>query len=386
MAEGTAASTSTKIAAGAVVTVAVVAAAYWTFDATRQTPDPAPVEAVAQPLVTPVENTETPDQEAEETAEATPAPTPELMVPKFDVFLAQSGGMSVIAGIAEAGSLVRIFLDGEVIAETTTNNAGKFANVVALPASTAPRVLTLESVVGDTTIAGTEQMIVVPQIADIPEPDVEVAVDETPIVEQAVDALVEDPVDEPAEVAVAEDAAPSQTVLLANEEGVEVISIGPDVLSNIALDTITYDPSGEVLIAGRGVGTGEVRVYLDNKPVTDAVIKDSGTWRTELPNVDTGIYTLRVDEVNSAGDVVSRIETPFKREEPTVVEEVLSEETSQEGFEVAVKTVQPGATLWAIAREKYGDGVLFVKVFEANRDLIRDPNLIYPGQVFRVPE
>jgi nucleoid-associated protein YgaU len=47
--------------------------------------------------------------------------------------------------------------------------------------------------------------------------------------------------------------------------------------------------------------------------------------------------------------------------------------------------VQPGATLWAIAEEKLGDGVLYVAVFEANRDLIRDPDLIYPGQVFRIP-
>ena len=49
-------------------------------------------------------------------------------------------------------------------------------------------------------------------------------------------------------------------------------------------------------------------------------------------------------------------------------------------------TVQPGFTLWGIAQERYGDGVLYVQVFEANRDKIKDPNLIYPGQVFSVPE
>ncbi len=49
-------------------------------------------------------------------------------------------------------------------------------------------------------------------------------------------------------------------------------------------------------------------------------------------------------------------------------------------------TVQPGNTLWAIARESYGEGPLFVRVFEANRDRIRDPDLIYPGQIFEIPE
>ncbi|MBL4917539.1 LysM peptidoglycan-binding domain-containing protein [Tabrizicola sp. DMG-N-6] len=49
-------------------------------------------------------------------------------------------------------------------------------------------------------------------------------------------------------------------------------------------------------------------------------------------------------------------------------------------------TVQPGFTLWAIARDQLGEGVLYVQVFEANRDRIRDPDLIYPGQVFAIPE
>ena len=49
-------------------------------------------------------------------------------------------------------------------------------------------------------------------------------------------------------------------------------------------------------------------------------------------------------------------------------------------------TVQPGNTLWAIARERYGMGILYVRVFEANRDKIRDENLIYPGQIFELPD
>ncbi|THD85810.1 LysM peptidoglycan-binding domain-containing protein [Aliigemmobacter aestuarii] len=49
-------------------------------------------------------------------------------------------------------------------------------------------------------------------------------------------------------------------------------------------------------------------------------------------------------------------------------------------------TVQPGFTLWRIARENFGDGVMYVQVFEANRDKIRDPDLIYPGQVFTIPK
>jgi nucleoid-associated protein YgaU len=52
---------------------------------------------------------------------------------------------------------------------------------------------------------------------------------------------------------------------------------------------------------------------------------------------------------------------------------------------VVAVTVQPGSTLWAIATERYGEGIRYVQVFEANRDKIRDPDLIYPGQVFELP-
>ena len=48
-------------------------------------------------------------------------------------------------------------------------------------------------------------------------------------------------------------------------------------------------------------------------------------------------------------------------------------------------TVQPGFTLWGIAQQQMGDGILYVQVFEANKDKIRDPDLIYPGQVFTMP-
>ncbi|MFC3180015.1 LysM peptidoglycan-binding domain-containing protein [Cypionkella sinensis] len=48
-------------------------------------------------------------------------------------------------------------------------------------------------------------------------------------------------------------------------------------------------------------------------------------------------------------------------------------------------TVQPGYTLWGIAQQNFGEGVMYVQVFEANKAKIKDPNLIYPGQVFTIP-
>jgi nucleoid-associated protein YgaU len=48
-------------------------------------------------------------------------------------------------------------------------------------------------------------------------------------------------------------------------------------------------------------------------------------------------------------------------------------------------TVQPGHNLWTLARTHYGSGVRYTQIFTANRDQIRDPDLIYPGQIFSMP-
>jgi nucleoid-associated protein YgaU len=47
--------------------------------------------------------------------------------------------------------------------------------------------------------------------------------------------------------------------------------------------------------------------------------------------------------------------------------------------------VQKGETLWKIAEQYYGDGNLYPKIFEANRDTLKDPNLIKIGQRLRIP-
>jgi len=48
--------------------------------------------------------------------------------------------------------------------------------------------------------------------------------------------------------------------------------------------------------------------------------------------------------------------------------------------------IQPGNNLWRISRVLYGDGSKFTTLYEANKDQIRNPDRIYPGQVFRTPD
>lgn len=119
-----------------------------------------------------------------------------------------------------------------------------------------------------------------------------------------------------------EAADPGPTALLIQRDGgVRVLDRGPSVMDNVVIDTISYSDQGDVLIAGRASRLSDparLRIYLNNQPIAVAVAT-GGDWESDLPNVDPGIYTLRVDQVNDAGRVVSRFETPFLRESPQAV-------------------------------------------------------------------
>ncbi len=170
-------------------------------------------------------------------------------------------------------------------------------------------------------------------------------------------------------------------VFVTGPRGVEVLASGPLQPDEVALDTINYGSAGEVLLTGRGADDAFVRVYLDNRPVTTSRIAESGRWKVELPEVDTGTYTLRVDQIDGDGTVLARVESPFLREDP----DLLASLQRGEG-PISEITVQPGNTLWGISEDRYGHGIEYVKIFRANRDRIRDPDLIYPGQIFDLPD
>jgi nucleoid-associated protein YgaU len=146
--------------------------------------------------------------------------------------------------------------------------------------------------------------------------------------------------------------------------------------SVLSLDAIDYDESGNLSMSGQAPEGTNVRVYLDNRAVGDAKTGEEGVWKL-APDVSVppGLYRMRVDQVDSSGVVVARVETPFSRAGP------LGDLPRD-----AVTFVQPGNSLWRIARRTLGEGVRYTVIFEANRDQIRNPDLIYPGQIFVVPK
>ncbi len=403
--------TDSRMATVAIAVVALALSVFIYFAPDEDVETPFASDTQAPPEAETV--TETPtaaDPVAEETAAATepePQAAPAMpAAPSFDVVRVDPEGNTLVAGRAAPLSTVEIMLDDQVVDRVETDAGGMFTSLMTLEPAEAPRVMRLAGQGADPETAS-ENVIIAPFAtkqmpgAENAEPtaaeasqtgDIELRTDpeaeggtETALAETEPQTPVQPTVD--AEMAAPE-ATTAPSVLLATEEGIDVLQPGgdaPELLSEIALDSISYDPSGEVTLAGRGTGEGFIRVYLDNRPVRTQKIEESGRWRAPLPEVEAGVYTLRIDEVNSQGDVVSRVETPFKREEPEELAELNSADAPDTGIDLSLVTVQPGNTLWGIASRNYGEGILYVRVFEANRDRIRDPDLIYPGQVFEVP-
>ena len=173
-------------------------------------------------------------------------------------------------------------------------------------------------------------------------------------------------------------------VIIADSDGVKVIQDDKRSDDELALDSIAYDPLGNVTVGGRSNPSGLVRFYINNEAVSATKTNEAGYWEADLSDIIPGTYTLRIDELSLKGDVISRLESPFKREDREKLANLIAPSTSP--VRINIITVQPGNTLWAIARKRYGDGLLYVQVFEANRDKIKNPDLIYPGQLFDLPD
>ncbi|MGV6803106.1 MAG: LysM peptidoglycan-binding domain-containing protein [Ruegeria sp.] len=336
----------------------------------------------------------------------------EAVPPVLDQIFVEPDGNAVLSGTAEPGSQIRVLLDGDPVHSFTVDDSGQFAEFITIPFSDSARGLVLERADGDETVQSDDYLItalpkpiepaeeIEEQVAeaDISEPEPEStelsAVEESAEETLRPSAQAEDAATaEVAQVAPAEDASADQqvAVLRSGEEGVEVVQapsqeeIAPD---QVALDTIGYSDAGDVQLTGRVPEGSAVRLYLNNKLVADIDPEQEGDWRGEIEGIDPGVYTLRVDEVDTDGTVLSRLETPFKRE-PIELLQTAEATSGGSGSDqtppIRSVTVQTGDTLWAISRERFGDGILYVRLFEANRDLIRDPDLIYPGQVFTIP-
>ena len=265
------------------------------------------------------------------------------IIPTFDIVRVTKDGSAVIAGKAMPGSIVNIF-DGDIkIGSVEADPQGEWVFVPSEPLGTGDRALRLESKIGESTIIHSEQNVVL-----------------------SIQNKEKDPL-----------------VVLSNPSNIipsKVLQNPSSILINpqneILIEVIDYDDKGNIILSGRTSANVEVRVYFNNIMVGSSFSDDLGLW-VIIPDkiIDPGNYNLRAEKINEFGKVIAYTETPFTKVD-----------TSNVNIKKGKVIVQPGNSLWRIARANYGSGFSYTIIYKANIKKIKNPDLIYPGQVFDLPK
>ena len=293
--------------------------------------------------------------------------------PRFDIVRVAPDGATVIAGRATPGSSV-VVRDGEKpLGSVTADGRGEWVLLPDQPLAPGARELTLaEKAPGKADPTPADKVVVVM----VPEPPPATGGASST---QMAASMATPPLAVPLAVAVPRDGLGPSTVLQAPKPDAPAVrgqaASPPPPPGGVSVESVDYDAAGHVAMGGRAQPGSAVQLYLDNLLVGRAATDPDGHWRLSPDRpVNPGVYTLRADQVAESGKVTARVELPVQ------VSEVPANLPDGRSM-----VVQPGNSLWRIARATYGRGVRYTTIYEANRNRIRDPDLIYPGQIFALP-
>ena len=256
--------------------------------------------------------------------------------PSFDIVNIDENGQAVIAGRAKPNSSVQIYNGDELIGEVQTNNYGEFVFIPDNVFESGNYELRLFS-------------------------------DQKESKESVSIYVAEKEVSNDAVVVLNDEEGNIQKVIQGVQENLET--------KDLTFDSLSYSDEGMLKLSGKARPGAKVEAYVDGKMVGEATVGDDGFWNMILDKpVNPGDYILRFHQIENES-IISSIETPITQSDLSELD--LGDRTY---------VVQPGNSLWRISRRYYGRGTLYTIIFAKNNDQIDNPHLIYPGQIFKIPE
>lgn len=296
----------------------------------------------------------------------------------FDIVRVEPSGESVIAGRCPAGCSVELLANGRAHDRTVADAAGSWAMT---PAPLAP---------GDYELG-----------LRIRTPDGREAVSD-----QTVTVSVPKPPSKDVVVVLNEPGAPSRVLARpeapqsAPEAAAQTAAKPAPVGTTLAVGAVDAE-NGRFFVQGTAPVGAKLRIYLNGSFIAAPTAGPDGAWSLKVERgLAPGDYDLRVDQVeDDAGKVAGRAQAKFAyRAEAATAQgnaaTPLAPEAPQSGASADANavvaaldsvTVKRGDSLWGISRRSYGAGQRYTVIFAANGGQIRNPDLIYPGQVFVVP-
>lgn len=271
--------------------------------------------------------------------------------PVFDVVRVSPNGDAVIAGRATPSSKVTLFDREEAIGEVRADEQGQWVLLPNSALKPGEHRLSLKAEMEKEGYSESERVVIIV----VPEPALDVA-------------------GRPSE---GDSGVLALEVPKSGDGGSRLLSApnGGSGDQGLNLHTIDYTNSGAAIFSGNAEKDSQLFLYLNDKFIGETKADEKGQWMLQAKeNIAPGKYDLRIDRVSPNGTVLARLQTKFEQADFA--------KNTQAGGRIIV---QPGNSLWRIARKSYGEGVRYTLIFEANKDNIGDPNLIYPGQIFALP-
>jgi nucleoid-associated protein YgaU len=292
-------------------------------------------------------------------ANAAAQPGDAATAPSFDVVRINPNGDAVIAGRAVPGATVTLLDDGKVVGEAKADDRGDWVLLPNSAVSPGEHKFTLQAQTEGGAAQQSERMVIVV----VPAPAKDIAGNAVAAPAGALALSVPQNGD-----------GASQILNMPSSSSSADIPVGPATAPT--LDVIDFDKDGRMTLAGRAPAEAKIALYLDDKLLGSADADADGRWSfVPKDTLAVGRHELRVDQVDPAGKVIARIVQPIEQPDFAAM--------MPAGAQVVV---QPGNSLWRLARRTYGDGLRFSVIYEANKERVRDPDLIYPGQVLVVPQ
>jgi len=378
--------------------------------------------------------------------ETDPANTAKALAPSFDTVRIEKTGEALIAGRAQPGSEVTVMLDGKAIGTTTANADGAFVLIPEGKLAAGNGALTVESRTGSETVAVRSEQSVAVIIPEEEKKETVVAVvspdEPTKILQKTEPAAAEEstaaetaisvPVsldtvdyDESGNIVFSGRGQPGTTVQLyvdnahsgeakAGDDGrwtfadSTPITTGKHTLRADGMDAAGAVTSRVELPFFREEPTKVASAVVPEQTAETAATAESTvsqTGETETTASQTAETTANVETETAASTeteatasgTTETAAADTTTSEPVAVESTTVESTEQTVAATTTETdvvkpkdgrivIQPGNNLWRISRVIYGQGIKYTVIYESNKDQIRDPDLIFPGQVFMTPD
>jgi len=325
-----------------------------------------PLPVGAQPASLAAEPTQTDPSIAPQANLRTVAATlPPLII---DLARVKPDGAAVFAGTAAPNAKISIFEGDILLGETIANGSGEWVIVLEKMLAPGQHLISVAMERPDGSIELADRSLAVeiyqdaeskPLVALLPETATDVPV------------LIQSPDD----VEPAQPASTTATVTVTPSPAKPQPDIATTQLAALTPTAIVWRDAGSILISGTSRGGIKVTATDPKRSFGEALVLADGDWQIAGSfDMSLTVKHLRFELYDEANRVIAHYDLPISARDLA---------KGQDGSPLIV--VNKGDALWRIAYHQLGEGVKYVDIVRRNRQDISDPNLIYPKQIFAVP-